>query len=287
MNASFNNSPHHWLHRLCLCSLVLFIGVANAQATEHESHDCDKKEYAPRSLAGMDVSFQIENAVSSLPNGFPTQGAVVRHYQDDGSWTEEGTGGPFHQPAHGTFQYQRTGALAAVERSIDQSMNNAPATTNYTFDGPMTGKWVTNWGNGLITFSGRFTLAPRNLPASQQLAPASIAGLHVALHIRSGVSISLPAGAFPTIGLVVQSYAADGTVNLLGFGRGTLNSHGTYTYKKISSNTAVEEVMQTSELFTLPYTMVYTFQTPTSGVWFQNLGNGLIRFSGTFDTFAR
>ena len=33
--------------------------------------------------------------------------------------------------------------------------------------------------------------------------------------------------------------------------------------------------------------MVHTFKTANSGVWYQNFGNGLIRFSGTFDTFAR
>ena len=89
---------------------------------------------------------------------------------------------------------------------------------------------------------------------------------------------------YPKKGIAIQTYAQDGTFLIKGYGPLTLDSHGTYNYKKISANTAVEESMQVSNLFTLPYTMVYTFETPTSGTWFQNLGNGFITFTGTFET---
>ena len=86
-------------------------------------------------------------------------------------------------------------------------------------------------------------------------------------------------------GLALQLYNQDGTFTIKGFGPKTLNSTGTYRYKKVSANTAEEEAIQITDLFTLPYTMVYTFETPTSGTWFQSLGNGFIKFHGTFDTF--
>jgi hypothetical protein len=74
-------------------------------------------------------------------------------------------------------------------------------------------------------------------------------------------------------------------MTLKGFGPGNIDSVGTYSYKKISAHSAVEVVTQVSDFFSLPYTMVYTYDTPTSGIWFQNFADGLILFSGTFNSF--
>ena len=118
------------------------------------------------------------------------------------------------------------------------------------------------------------------------MAPVTNAGLHVPLIIKSAVRPTCPQAASrrrPGAAKLCRRRHPE----LQGFGPGTLNSRGTYTYKRLSANTAVEETLQTSDFFSLPYTMVYTFKTANSGVWYQNFGNGLIRFSGTFDTFAR
>ncbi len=240
---------------------------------------------APRSLVGMDVNLQIENASSKLAAGYPNQGVIVKFYKNLDQWQAKGVGGQAQQNNSGTYSYHRTNINTAVEQSTDQEQNTY--ITTYTFDSASTGRWTQVYKNGMATLSGKFTMVRNNLPAEQQLAPNNNAGLHIALIIKSGVSASIPAGSFPSRGLVLQSYAADGTAKLLGFGPGTINSKATYSYKKVSSNTAVEEAIQTSDFFTLPYTMVYTFKTPTSGVWYQNFANGLIQFSGTFNTFPR
>lgn len=281
---------NHLARRLSLaggCLLMVACSFGHASPVESDSRRDQHGSFAPHSIAGMDINLQIENAVSTLSSGFPTQGVVVKHYQGNGSWTGQGTGGPSQQTSRGTYQYHRTGSNTAVENAVETSLNNASYSTTYTFDSAKSGKWVQNLNNGQIVFSGRFTMVASDTPAAQHLAPATNAGLHVALIIKSGVSASVPAGAFPSKGLVLQTYSADGTLVFQGFGPGTLNSRGTYTYKKVSANTAVEETVQTSDFFTLPYTMVYTFTTSTSGTWYQNFAGGLIRFSGTFDTFPK
>jgi hypothetical protein len=216
---------------------------------------------------------------------------VVKRYKRNGEFTAQGTGTlqgqvPENlQTFYGSYQYHRTGANTAIEKSIDLSLNNTPFTVKYTFETAYSGKWEENFGNGDLVLSGRFTLEPSNLPIERHLAPASRADTNTALIIKSTES-DLPQGAYPTAGLVLQIYAQDGSMVFKGFGPGTLDSTGTYRYTKISANSAVEEVTQVSDYFTLPYTMVYTFETPTSGKWFQNFGDGLILFSGTFDTFS-
>lgn len=269
------------------CLFLVSCSVSNALPNNFKLTDVCPKAEAPQSIAGMDINLQIENTVSNLTNGFPTQGVAVMHYKKDGTWTAQGTGGENQQAYYGTYKYKRTSVNTAVEKAVDTSLQNAPYTTTYTFETPRSGKWVQDFANGMIIFSGSFTMVPSDLPIEQHLAPTTNAGLNVALIIKSATSETLPASVYATKGLVLQTYSLDGTLVFLGFGPRMLNSHGTYTFKKVSANTAVEETIQTSNLFTLPYTMVYTFQTPTSGTWFQNLGNGLLKFTGTFDTFPQ
>ncbi|RZA08603.1 MAG: hypothetical protein EOO68_01835 [Moraxellaceae bacterium] len=245
---------------------------------------------APASLAGVDLVFKIEKAITTYPNGYPYKGAVVKHYKKDGKFTAQGAGTmqgqvPDNQLAFsGTYKYQRTGLNTAVEKLINTSVNSTASTIKYTFETSTSGKWEEDFGNGQLKLSGSFTLEPSNLPATQHLAPATKADTSVALIIKATKS-NLPPSVYPTAGLVLQNYAADGTLVFKGFGPGSVNSTGTYKYTKISANTAVEEVTQVSEYFTYPYTMVYTFDTASSGKWYQNFGDGLIIFSGTFDTF--
>lgn len=253
----------------------------------------------PMDFIGQDFNLQIEKTQGPAASSYPSQGAIVRRMLAHGQWSSQGAGGPNHREASGTSQWRRSGTGGWVETSTDTSTNTSTITSTiasgrpahsvltYTFEGPSHGRWSWNINHGQATLSGSFTTAPGKPSAEQWLAPATNAGLHVPLIIKSAISTDLPAGSFPAAGLVLQSYAADGTLSLQGFGPGTINSKGTYTYKRLSANTAVEEALQTSDFFTLPYTMVYTFKTANSGVWYQNFANGLIRFSGTFDTFAR
>lgn len=271
---------------------LLIIGCTGINASEHH-HDHKKNNVlaeAPANLLGVDVVLRIENAVTNYPSGFPFKGAVVKRFKRDGTFTAlatstlQGQAPDSPQTFYGTYKYKRTGVNTAVEKSIDVSVGNMPYTTTYTFETATSGKWEEDFGNGQIIFSGRFTLEPSNLPASQQLAPATNAGLNVVLFIKDATSVELPPNVYPKKGIALQTYAQDGSFLIKGYGPLTLDSHGTYSYKKISANTAVEEAIQVSPFFTQPYTMVYTFDTPTSGTWFQSLGNGWIKFTGTFGT---
>lgn len=245
---------------------------------------------APAHLAGYDMVLIIEHATSIYPSGYPSKGAVVKRYARDGKFTAQGTGilqpdTPAEQQYFtGTYKYQRTGFNTAIEQSIDTALGNAPFTVKYIFTSPTSGSWEEDFDQGKLKLSGSFTLVPTNLPPAQHVAPASIADTTVALIIQSAES-DLPDDVYPSKGLVVQSYAIDGSVILNGFGPKSLDSTGTYKYTKIAPNTAVEEVTQVSPFFTLPYTMVYSFDTPTSGTWFQNFGDGQIIFRGVFNLF--
>lgn len=242
---------------------------------------------APHDLVGLDLNLQVEKAEGPAAGSYPSQGAIVRRIGPHGQWTTRGAGGPNHRDGSGSSQWRHAGGDTLVEISSDASGLPAASSFSYRFDTPHRGRWTWQIDRGQATLSGSFTTAPSAPTPAQQLAPATNAGLHVPLIIKSAVSPSLPAGSFPGAGLVLQTYAADGTLTFQGFGPGTLNSKGTYTFKRLSANTAVEETLQTSDFFTLPYTMVYTFKTPNSGVWHQNFANGLIIFAGTFDTFPR
>jgi hypothetical protein len=132
--------------------------------------------------------------------------------------------------------------------------------------------------------SARVDLTAKTCPmGNAAFAPDSTAGLDIVLAIEKTTS-SLP-GGFPTMGAVVQSYGADGTYVYQGAGGpNQLNGTGTYTYAKSSRNTAFEDAMQSSDFFTLPYHMEYTFERPDSGRWIQYFAGGLIVFEGTFTT---
>ena len=274
------------------CSLLASCSLSNASTNDNvffqsiNNNSFQSMVAAPHSIAGWDVNLQTENTVTAYTSGIATEGVTVIHYKKEGTWAAQGTGGANQQAYYGTYKYKRTSFNTAIDKGIDVSLHNTPYTTQYTFETPTRGKWVQDWGNGQIIFSGSFTMVPSNLPAAQHTAPDSITELNVALIIQDATSTQLPDGVYPKKGLALQTYAADGTVVIKGFGPKTLNSTGTYSYKKVSANTAVEETIQTSDLFVLPYTMVYTFDTPTSGRWFQNLGNGFIKFYGTFNTFS-
>ncbi len=272
------------------CLAIMSCGLTNASSNDLGFDKNCFDNSAPSSLVGLDVVMQIENAVTSYPYGFPFKGAVVKRFKRDGTFTAQGTATmqgevPDNQQAfYGTYKYHRTGFNTAIEKSIDVSVNTTPFVTKYIFETATSGKWEEDFGNGQIKFSGSFTLAPTNLPAQQHLAPETIVNQNIALFIKEATSKDLPPDVYPKKGLALQTYSQDGSFLIKGYGPKMLDSHGTYSYKKISSNTAVEEANQISNLFTLPYTMVYTFETPTSGTWFQNLGNGFLKFTGTFET---
>ncbi len=115
----------------------------------------------------------------------------------------------------------------------------------------------------------------------------SLAGNTIALTIETTKSATVPIEHLPAEVIVMQSYLADGTLTFKGYGKNSITAKGTYSYSKISPNIAIEETLQISEQLPQPYTykMIYVFESENSGLWYQNFGNGLVYFSGSFKTF--
>jgi hypothetical protein len=144
--------------------------------------------------------------------------------------------------------------------------------------------------SGLVTCSSH-TLAQDINPSQSLAQPAialdTLAGTTIALTIDKSLSDVVPIDQLPRNALVMQTYLADGTMTFKGYGQKTIDSRGTYTYTKLGPNVAIEETLQTSDKLPspYPYKMLFIFESPHSGRWYQNFGDGLIYFSGTFNSF--
>jgi hypothetical protein len=270
---------------ILLISLLFGSALSGSFVAAHPGKEkaCECK-LAPRSLNGYTINYQILDTKTAL-NDIAYKGVVVTEYHKksfkaQGTGTQHDNSDPAKEYFEGSYKYKVVDCNTAVE-TASTTLPYSPRTTYLTFTSAHAGTWEQRLDKGRVTRSGKFSLVKT---AADSLAPDSIAGLHVALVIKSTVS-DLPPESYPRAGLVLQTYKDDGSMTFAGTGPGTIHSIGTYSYKKVSPNTGVEETVQTSDFFSLPYTMVYTFETKNSGTWEQNFGNGLIKFSGTFDKF--
>lgn len=264
---------------------LLLISLLFGSFTSADSKkECDCK-LPPQSLKGYTINYQILDTKTQLTDA-PYKGVVVSEYQNkhfkaQGTGTLNNNTDPNKEFSEGSYKYKIIGCNTAVESAITSLPQYSQRTTHLIFTSKDAGAWEQNIDNGRIIHSGKFSLVKT---ATTDTAPSVTAGLHFALIIKSTIS-DLPPEVYPRAGLVLQTYMEDGSMTFSGTGPGTINSTGTYSYKKVSPNTGVEEAIQTSTFFSLPYTMVYTFETENSGKWEQNFANGLIKFSGTFDSF--
>lgn len=269
----------------CIKSIVVIAAFSCGAALAHEGESrCDSR-LAPASLKGYTVNYQILASRSDAADT-PYKGVIVSKYQQQrfsaqGFGTLNNNDNPSREYSEGSFTYSAQGCNKAREIAYVQVPHAARRLTQLIFTSKTAGTWEQTSDIGNTVVSGKFSLIKSD---AQVIAPETNAGTYQALIIKAAVSDLAPE-SYPRAGLVVQSYQADGTMTFKGFGPGTLDSTGTYSFKRVSANTAVEEVVQTSAFFTFPYTMVYTYLTATSGTWEQNFANGLIKFSGTFDSF--
>lgn len=269
--------------RIYIKSLLLISILVGSFVSAH-SKECDCK-LPPQSLNGYTINYQILNTKTELADA-PYKGVVVSEYQHkrfkaQGTGTLNNNTDPTKEYSEGNYQYKSIDCNKAVETTITTLPQYSSRTTHLTFTSKNKGTWEQNIDNGRIILSGKFSLIRT---AAVNTAPATKAGFHYTLIIKSTIS-NLPPEVYPRAGLVVQTYQEDGSMTFRGTGPGTIDSTGSYSYKKVSPNTGVEEAIQTSAFFSFPYTMVLTFETENSGTWEQNFANGLIKFSGTFDSF--
>ncbi|HEY6528879.1 MAG TPA: hypothetical protein VIZ65_09305 [Cellvibrionaceae bacterium] len=262
----------------------LTCGLVSAHPQEHERRDCDER-LPPKTLNGYTINYQILDSTTTLPDA-PYKGVIVSEYQHkrfkaQGTSTLNNNTNPTQQYSEGSYIYDVVACDTAIETAVLRLPQPSRRTTQLIFTSKNTGTWEQTFDSGRIVLSGKFSLVRSD---AEHTAPSAKSDFHYALIIKSTRS-DLPPEAYPRAGLVVQTYMKDGSMTFTGTGPGTINSTGTYTYKKVSPNTGVEEAIQTSAFFSFPYTMVYTFTTTNSGTWEQNFANGLIKFSGTFDSF--
>lgn len=233
---------------------------------------------APANIDGLTFNLIVDQPSSIIQTGFAAQGAVAKHYTQNQQFSAQAFGDPSHQASQGHYSYHRLSANKAVEQAVD--FEKGAYVTYYTFNTINSGYYQQTFSGGETVINGLFTTVNSD---TQGLAPSTIAGLNIALTIVETQS-QLP-GGYPTSGVVVQTYAQDNTYKAKGIGLGNIDSVGTYQYQRLSANTAVETAVQTSDFFTLPYTMVYTFENEHSGTWYQNFAGGTIIFKGTFSVF--
>lgn len=265
--------------------LTLFGVLISSLASAHQQPNKCEDRLPPKTLSGYTLNYQILHSKTELADA-AYKGVIVSQYQNkqfksQGTGTLDNNSDPTREYSEGRYSYDVVDCDKAIEKAILHTPQFSRRTTRLTFTSRQAGVWEQDYDNGSLVLSGKFSLVKSG---ATPMAPDTNTGLHHALIIKSTLS-DLPPDSYPRAGLVVQTYQEDGTMTFVGTGPGTINSTGTYTFKKVSPNTAVEEAIQTSAFFTLPYTMVYTYETTSSGTWEQNFANGLIQFSGTFDSF--
>jgi hypothetical protein len=286
MNIQSRSIPYRLAH-LWAASLLLVCTLSHAGVSAHslnrEENHCHDKFDAPPSLANKKMVLKIESFNSEKQGASPIKGAIVQTYAPEGKFTAETFGNDVEQTGAGAYAYRRESKKSSSETLFD-AVTGESTRTIYHFETPAAGTWDRSADGGLTRLSGRFDLSPIDQSKVEVIAPENHHGITVALSILNTVS-DLPPEAYPRQGVVLQSYNQDGTYTGLGFGPGTINHHGTYSYRRIAPNIAVEKTVQVADFFTLPFTMVYTYETPRSGTWYQDFGNSLILFSGSFTTF--
>lgn len=240
---------------------------------------------APHSLTGKDMVLSVQSLEAAQPELYASQGVIIQQYTDSHRFSQYGVGDDKHQDGQGHYRFHRTGIATAIVKTFDEVTGNN-FVTRYRFESENFGRFQRESRDGLVKISGQFSLADSQLNASEHLAEASHDGLTVAVNITDGESTVVPKGYYPDRALVLQSYNADGTYSASGFGPAAIPHSGTYTYTKVSANVAVEQTIQVTDNFTLPFTMVYFYHTPTSGTWYQDFGHGTIKFSGVFSTYV-
>ena len=269
---------------LFFCLVFTFSGLHQAHAGPYKKNTTfyqSKHMLAPFKLFGKTIIFQIETVEPRSPTNYPNKGIIVQTY-DYYNLSYKAYGDREFQ-GDTYYKYKRLGYKTAKEKYVD-ALTGDRFETRFSFTSPNKGTWRRSINNGEWVIAGNFIIES---PNSTQLAPDNHNNTTVSLSVL-GTQSELPAGSFPSLGSVIlQSYTQENTYTAQGFGPGTVAHLGEYQYQRISANVAIEQTLQTiPDLgLTAPYTMIYIYETPYSGRWYQNFADGLILFSGSFTTF--
>lgn len=274
---------------ICMISLVMLMSVfAHSDSLDSNQQHAHKAKKgfccvsAPNSLAGKKIVLQVESLQSDRAEMFLSKGAFVQTYTNHRLYHFTTYGQEISQTGEVNYKYSRMGLNEAVERSKDQQ--GVRMKTMYTFFSDHSGRWKRIYGDDLAVLEGNFIIEDEqeNLISDSQENRTNVLNI---LHSNSAV---VPKGGYPGEGAVVlQKYLANSQYEGVAFGPGTVAPKGIYETQKLSNNVVIELAVQTIEElnFVAPYVMVYFYDTPYSGTWYQNFADGLITFSGTFTSF--
>ena len=242
------------------------------------------ESFAPSDLNGMVIAFQIEkvSGVASELELVAKSGVIIQKYQKTNEIEYRGVGGANHQAGRGTFEYY---LKSPVQAELKIYQDDKSHNINYLqFTSARSGTWKRTTSTLDVEWEGHFFVAD---PNAGSLVPQIRGGHTLSLTVLN-TETNIPQGRYPGLGTVIlQSYKKDGTYTAMGFGPGTVKHFGTWRRSVLSDFIELEETIQTIPAIDLkaPYIMILVYQTPYSGVWYQDFGSGMIRFSGTFSIF--
>jgi hypothetical protein len=238
-------------------------------------------------LVGGKMVLQIETVSGSNISNTPNKGVFVQHYLGQKQVALSGVGDQRFLAGAANYSIYQASDHILIEELIDH-ISGQKSETKYRFDGKNEGEWKRSFESNDILISGHFKYTDKDALNAVPLVPIVQSGKTLALTVLHSSSDTIPSGAYPGAGSVIlQLYSEGGSYTAKGYGPGTVDHFGTYEATVVSPSMVVEQTLQTiPELnYTVPYTLVYTYETVFSGTWYQSFANGLIVFSGTFSIF--
>lgn len=251
---------------------------------ERAEHSDSARDSMRRRPTQHEMVLSIQSVEGDANGTVASKGVLIQRYINSRTYRSSGIGDSRFSDQTGTYRFTNPAHNVAIEYLAD-SGSNERIVTKYQFERANFGRFERRILGTGITLKGQFSYAPTQLPEVSHLAESSHNGLTVAVNILAASSAQVPKGQYPERALVLQRYYDDARYTAVGFGPATIPHSGTFQYQKVSANVAIEQTTQVTDYFTLPFVMVYFYETPTSGVWYQDFGDGLIKFSGIFSTF--
>lgn len=253
-------------HLLFAALLSIFSGLAIAN-----------NDIAPKALSNHTMILTIDAGISDLKRRAPDRGIAIHRYATDLAVTVLGKGGNNHPAGEGSYQYLKTAADAGQE--IGELVNTGQYKIDYQFLTSHSGTFEQSFTDNQNIIRGTFKLEDAQ---EEVIAPNSLNGQVLALSLTSTTS-NLD-GGYPQHAIFLQQYQED-TLTGIGYGQYSVDFEGKYQFERTSATTAVELTEQTMNRTVYDYTMAFTFDTPTTGTWLQNFGDGMIIFRGNFTLY--
>ena len=225
--------------------LILFDGTFTLEDIPAQILD----RVAPAVLVDVDIAMTITGATDAVD-----QGLLVRQQAAD----------TFNERLYGTVSEQTIGTNTWLKSAYNTLTDTATVDgvewqTQYIFTSPDSGTW--HRAVGSATQEGNFSVTQSGAAV-------------IALEVIEGYTFTYTPAGGQAFSL---TYMTGGVFN-----NDMPGINGTYDYQRVTANTAIEQGVVTSD-GDKPYTTIYTFETDTTGRWYQNYNNGENSVEGRFE----